>query len=157
MIEKPRGPGTTARGATRNAVHTANIGSALSPRCCCSVVPATGRCQHTQSSPPCIVCKSKYNLHLGKMGASRRCSALAAFVALTAVPSECQAFINCFLRTGERTPPAAATTSTTSFRHSSSGRCRKARVKDCGALLMSEVAEDYPSDTGDDRFAGGGK
>ncbi|CAM9448974.1 unnamed protein product [Ectocarpus sp. 12 AP-2014] len=89
------------------------------------------------------------------MGVSRRCSALAAFVALASVPSECQAFINCCLRAGERTPPSAATTSTTSFRHSSSGWCRTARAKDCGALLMSEVAEDYPSDTGDDRFAGG--
>ncbi|CAN0330697.1 unnamed protein product, partial [Ectocarpus sp. 12 AP-2014] len=101
----------------------------------------------------CYLCKSEHTLQFGKMGVSRRCSALAAFVALAAVPSECQAFINCFLRAGERTPLSAATTSMKSFRHSSSGWCRTARAKDCGALLMSEVAEDYPSDTGDDRFA----
>lgn len=27
----------------------------------------------------------------------------------------------------------------------------------CGALRMSEMAEDYPSDTGDDRFSPGGE
>lgn len=35
--------------------------------------------------------------------------------------------------------------------------CRMRKVARVGAMRMSEMTEDYPSDTGDDRFAGSGE
>jgi len=80
------------------------------------------------------------------MGTSQRRSALI-FMAVLASSAVSQAF-TCttsgpFLTAKNRMP-------------SSFGLNVGSRAKP-GTLLMSEMAEDYPSDTGDDRFSAGGE
>ncbi len=82
------------------------------------------------------------------MGTAPRGSTLVAVVTVTSLALS-QAF-TCAIR-----GPLRAATMTNKM--SSSGRLNAGRRARPGTLFMSEMAEDYPSDTGDDRFSAGGE
>lgn len=89
------------------------------------------------------------------MGISYRCTSAVLLVTLGLL-SESRAFVLCgtaVLRSSTRTANMLASISsdTCSTRAARVGGRRQV------ALMMSEMAEDYPSDTGDDRFSTGGK
>lgn len=86
------------------------------------------------------------------MGISYRCTIAMALASL----SGSQAFLCGGCGVLRRTRSASTTPHllSSSFGHTTTGSLGGRRK---GALLMSEMAEDYPSDTGDDRFSDGGE
>lgn len=91
------------------------------------------------------------------MNSSTRCTATAVIV-LSALATDVQAFTCAAVRNsacfGDSYRATNTLRSSTSMRSLGSSASRTAR---CGPLAMSEMAEDYPSDTGDDRFSTGGE
>lgn len=87
------------------------------------------------------------------MGASLRCSLLVAFVVLT-LSFDSQAFTA--VSGNGKGQRRAIRTPSTSFMCSIVRGRRTADTRSRG-LSMSEMEEDYPSDTGDDRFSAGGE
>lgn len=81
------------------------------------------------------------------MKISHRCSAMVAVV--TMFQMKTQAF-TC-------ASSGRLRTATDKLKLSSSFGLHAGRRARPGTLLMSEMAEDYPSDTGDDRFSAGGE
>ena len=91
------------------------------------------------------------------MNKSLRCTATAV-IALNALATDVQAFTCAAVRNSARFSDSYRATnslrSSTSTKSLGSSVSRTAR---CAPLAMSEMAEDYPSDTGDDRFSTGGE
>ena len=85
------------------------------------------------------------------MGISYRCTIAMALASL----SGSQAFICGGCGVLGSTPSTTTPHLSSSFGHRGSTSSIDGRRT--GALLMSEMAEDYPSDTGDDRFSAGGE
>lgn len=96
------------------------------------------------------------------MGISIRCATVASLIALGLL-SESQTFALAFCNGGSAAVLRSSARAGNIMMPSSwSGRHRSMRTARVGrhrkvALMMSEMEEDYPSDTGDDRFSAGGK
>ena len=85
-----------------------------------------------------------------------RCTATAVIV-LAALVTDVQAFTCAAFRNSARFGDSSRATLLGTSTSTTSLGLRVSRTARCGALAMSEMAEDYPSDTGDDRFSTGGE
>lgn len=97
------------------------------------------------------------------MGVSYRCTTVAILVTLGLL-SESQAFAflsnggsSAVLRSSTKAGNMMLACSSSPRRHYSSTSTARVGGRRKAALMMSEMTEDYPSDTGDDRFSPGGK
>lgn len=94
------------------------------------------------------------------MNTPSRCNATMVLI-LTALAASTQAFTCAAVRNtigfGESSSYRATTLLRSSTSTTSLGSRSMSRTGRCGSLSMSEMAEDYPSDTGDDRFGTGGE